>query len=557
MEDDDAESYDPAIEKFGDEELVAEYGKPERIQELVDAGNVVTANAILAACYTGSEHTLEILLSERPDPEVRLPGVDRKYSGVKSGSASSDVSPNFGVDKREWYPLQHAVTGPFQGYGGKEASNRVTGVLLLYKPDFFATFKQPIWRSDPFPFPGDKDLRDGDISTPTSHTSSDEYLHSLDMVDGEWQKKPDPECGYGLRSVLHSLFEDGAFIKPILGHPNLDLDLSQRDPQGRTLLHSACRSAVGADAIIDAVIEDIFGELRNKPLIAPEASETSLFHTLRKRGADLLVEDYNGKNILHHLLEARTPHPYSTRPPLIRNTLKYILKHETSLVNRPDRHGTYPLHAALQRLRGQLELTIWLEDSPLEPVVHDILDGGANATTHDSRGNNALHYLADNGLAEQWRGIEARALARRFCEAGVDVNARNNQGRTPLEILMDDSGKLHKALWSRNAMWQNSPPSLEQIDQEVFTMFDESGARWTEQDPQGRTLLHLAAKYSTPKTAFRIQYLLNKGANPSLKDPEGRTVTDLAMESDNKMALEALQDDHRSENPNRYSINTR
>ena len=167
------------------------------------------------------------------------------------------------------------------------------------------------------------------------------------MVDGEWQKKPDPECGYGLRSVVHSLFEGGALIKPILEHPDLNLDLSQQDLQGWTLVHSPCRNAIGADAIIDAAIEDI---------------ETSLFHTLRKRSADFSVEDYNGKNILHCLREAPTPHPYSTRPPLVKNTLKYILKHEMKLMKRPDRHGTYPLHMALQRLRGQLATPIWLDD---------------------------------------------------------------------------------------------------------------------------------------------------------------------------------------------------
>lgn len=541
MEDDDSETYDAAIEKFGNQSLVAAYGDPERIQQLVDAGNLVTANAILAACYTGNERTLEILLSARPDPEVRLAGADDTLAGARDDRAKSDLSPNFGIDKREWYPLQHAATGPFQCYGGKEASNRVMRVLLDHKPNLFAAFKQPIWRTDPFPFPGEKDRGDDDIGTPGSDISGNDYLNSLDMVDGEWQKKPDPECGYGLRSVLHSLFEDGAFIKPILEYLDLHLDLSQRDPQGRTLLHSACRNAVGADAIIDAVIEDIHEASRNKPLIAPDASETSLFHTLRKRGGDLSAEDYNGKNFLHHLLEARTPHPYSTRPPLIRNTLKYILKHATKLVNRADRHGTYPLHTSLQRLRGQLEATIWLDDSPLEPVVHDLLDSGADATTSDSRGNNAFHYLVDNGLAEQWRGSEARILARRFGEAGVDLNARNNQGRTPLEILMDDNGKRHTALWSRNAMWKDPPPSLKQIDTEVFAMFDRFGARWTEQDPQGRTLMHLVAKHSTPKTTFRIQYLLNKGVDPSLKDSEGKTVTDIARESGNEVALKALQ----------------
>lgn len=74
MEDDDSELYDAAIEKFANDQPVAAYGDLERTQQIVDVGNLVTPNAILAACYTGYERTLKILLSTRPDPDVRLAG---------------------------------------------------------------------------------------------------------------------------------------------------------------------------------------------------------------------------------------------------------------------------------------------------------------------------------------------------------------------------------------------------------------------------------------------------------------------------------------------------
>jgi hypothetical protein len=54
-----------------------------------------------------------------------------------------------------------------------------------------------------------------------------------------------------------SLREDGLFAKAILEHPGLSLDPEHRDPQGRTMLLSACRSALGADAALENSICDV------------------------------------------------------------------------------------------------------------------------------------------------------------------------------------------------------------------------------------------------------------------------------------------------------------
>ena len=547
MDDEDYEWIDPVILKFGDEDLVTAFADPDRVQKLVEQGHAVTPNAVLAACYTANAKTLEVLLSAGGDPNSRLPGADRKHAQVEDGWAGTDVTSNIGTDKREWYPLQHAATAPLDAYGAnKERRATAMTALLNYKPNLYETFRQPIWRPDPFPFPPEDTTDDDDFhdanetpSSDISDTSEDEYIKSFDVVDGEWQRKPIPECGYGLRSVLHSLLEDGAYIKSILEHPNLDLDLEREDSQGRTLLHSACRNAVGADATLDAVVEDLNQRAKNTPLIAP--GETSLFHTLRKRGSNLTAQDCNGRNILHHLFEARTPFPHSWRPPLIQKTLHYVLRHVPTLVNQPDRHGTYPLHVALQRLLGHNVTSIWLKDSPLEPVVQDLLDAGAEPAVRDSRGNTALHYLADNGLAEQWLSEGARTLCRYFCEHRVDVNVRNNNGRSALEILMDDNGKIHDRRWSHQFASKIKPPSLDQIDGEVLDMLDRAGARWTEQDSKGQSLLHFVARLPTKKAAFRTKYLLAKSVDPRLKDSKGRTVAGVAADFGNKIVLELIR----------------
>lgn len=144
-------------------------------------------------------------------------------------------------------------------------------------------------------------------------------------------------------------------------------------------------------------------------------------------------------------------------------------------VNKPDHHSVYPLHAALQRLRRYETTSRWTEDSPLEAIVHDLLDAGADPTVLDGGGNTALHCLADNGLAEQWRSEAARTLCAHFCDRGVDVNGRNKLGRTALEILVDDSGCIQNRRWTQHPMEQHSPSTLEEVDGEVFGIFVEGG----------------------------------------------------------------------------------
>lgn len=109
----------------------------------------------------------------------------------------------------------------------------------------------------------------------TCISGSDDEEEEVDF-NSDW-KDPDEDVekeeiagtslGY---TVVDAILADGLFAKPILNFQGLKLDLERRDPQGRTLLLAACRSALGADAIMDSSLCDVsinphFGEYHRNP----------------------------------------------------------------------------------------------------------------------------------------------------------------------------------------------------------------------------------------------------------------------------------------------------
>ena len=96
----------------------------------------------------------------------------------------------------------------------------------------------------------------------------------------------------------------------------------------------------------------------------------------------------------------------------------------------------------------------------------------------------ALHHLAQ-GLGERapYSGGQRR-LFQLFLDRGVDVNARNFEGRTCVWVYFDDDGE--RGRWvereyprpGRGFFHQRDPPDegeLERIDGVVFDMVDVAG----------------------------------------------------------------------------------
>ena len=531
---------DPLVAKFGDNILVQAAREPERVRQLLTEGHAVTANAMFAAIECKALNTLRLFLSSGASPNLRSDAAGSTYVGVREGWASADFTPTFCTEKNEWYPLQHAAHVWTLHDEDRDRRVAMIGLLLNRGADIYALYRQPLRRPEPFPFPGEEETDQQELA-PEEPESED--VHGVG-ADHEASSPSTVPRTYGVRSVIHSIFEDGGCVQPILDHAGTRLDLEHRDPQGCTLLLSVCRSALGADAASDGVLEDVrwsteTGAYKRDPFPTSEATP-SLFHALRMRGADLNAVDRNRKHVLHHLLEAQDPVSKSWRPPMIRNSLQYGLTKLPHLINQPDRHGTYPLHSALQRWRRYPINNAFTKAAGLETVIDDLLAADADPLVRDGRGNTALHYLADDRLAVQLQGEQHRRLFRVFLGRGVDINARNRSGRSALEMLLDDNGERAESLIRQNLLLSRNMPPLEDIEAEVFGMFDEAGVRWTEQDSKGRTLLHIVAKHPTPNAALRTKSLLAKGVDPKIADNDGKTALNVATESANQPVLDLL-----------------
>lgn len=526
--------------------LVKAVHDPHLVRSLITEGHSVTFNAVCAAIMQCSVEALELMLSTGIDPNAKPDSSNHQLDSSVTILPNEDLAPEFrdhrsdwnAVHTPDWYLLQYAAYTEGPSPEAKDSMSQMIALLLSHGADVFALFRQPLRSHLPSYFPGEPEEQ--------GQSESDQEWNCVDEEFGPRTYPPRPRP-YGLRSIIHAILEDGAYSQPIFqGGPNgRSLDLEHRDPYGRTLLLSSCRSALGADAMIDGVLEDTRwdptkGGMERNPYKTDQGSKPTLFHALVSLGADLTACDLSGKNALHHLFEAHDPSiTDSWRPPVIRNALQYLLKQPTSLglVNQPDTQGLYPLHAAFQRLRRYPNRSAYVEIAESEAAIDDLLNAGADPSIPDPRGNTTLHYLAAARLADRFYADSQRRWFKRFVCRGVDVNARNKLGRSALELLLEDA----EACVERDMKYTHlhrdpATRQPEDVNDEVLKYFDDAGVKWTERNPSGWTLLHVLAKYDTESftTAERAEVLLANGVDPLAKNQEGQTAAEIANECGNQ-----------------------
>ncbi|XHG04075.1 hypothetical protein AWENTII_007356 [Aspergillus wentii] len=344
------------------------------------------------------------------------------------------------------------------------------------------------------------------------------------------------------------MLEDGVFVQPLLDFLGGDIDVERRDPQGRTLFLSVCRSNLGLDSATDGMCRDIacistvhgishnpfpqpdnpWRELqRPGSTETPESSQTFLEFFL-SHGADLYAVDNYGRNALHHLLDGIDRAIPTSHPPGITTSLRYLVAKCPTLINQPDHAGFYSLHFALRRI-GVYWRSSNVPDRTrkLETHVYDLLKAGADLFARDGRGNTVLHYLADDQLGDiGGMGDTQRQMCRDFLKAGIDPNARNADGVSALEVFLikpEDDNK-------REGEW--SAVKYKQIGEAVIAMFEGAGGRLKDTNAAGQTLLHLVAQQVSLRTSEWFELLEKKGLDRHARDNDGRTPVDFAKDNE-------------------------
>ena len=555
---------------------------PDRVRELLKQGEPVTAPALLAAIQSNTiapnqnyenvfketEESLALLLAAGTDPNLRLDSADGNLSGVKEGWATGDPSTEreFLCSWREMYPLHWAGTGHvISQHREKQHLAELQKLLLAHGADPYALFRQPLRPRQPFfLFPGVVESKDPvedelgysaidgfESMEAEEHSKYNAYKINRDAAaiaeakergddyddDDETAYRSEASMTpeeYGARSLIHAMLEDGALVKPILDLP--DLDIERKDPQGRTLLLSACRSALGADAAIDGFMGETYWDVHTGTYFhnpfpqqpsriratSMTTGTTTVLQYFITKGADILAVDNYGKHAIFHLLESHNAKSDAPWVSFISHSLRTLMQKVPQLVNQPDKAGNYPLHAAMRRLCRSMR-TLYNKGfvSELYGVVHDLLAAGVDSKARDELGNTALHYLANEGLVKADSSEYQKRLFADFVNLGVDINARNKAGQTALELFVEDGGDGCPTLdWERD----------NGLAVEIMGFFESAGAFLDEKGPEGQSLLHLVAKQDSEKAAQMVKYLVQRGFDPKARDANGKTPIDLARE---------------------------
>jgi ankyrin repeat protein len=252
--------------------------------------------------------------------------------------------------------------------------------------------------------------------------------------------------------IIHDIIYQRGILEPLIQLP--DLDLEQRDGDGRTLLLAAC-----SPKNMESCSNFPFPKNWKTGIRSPEA-----IYQLCEMGADLTATDKNGDNALHLLLGASQEwRRYGKKNVLAwSEPISFVLDTVPDLIAHRNRHGYTPFHTAAE--------------NHLFPLLDLLIDRGADPIKPDPNGNTILHHLAIRMQKNQAPTISPEIAS--FISRGLDVNIRNNDGETPLFKYIS-----------------SATSDLRVYSHTIIEQFVEMGADIFTQNDAGENILHVDEKH--------------------------------------------------------------
>ncbi len=293
----------------------------------------------------------------------------------------------------------------------------------------------------------------------------------------------------------------------------------------------------------DANIRGHLGEtllMRHAMFLTPKQVDL-----LIEAGADVHAKDDSERSVLHHCSSARP------------DTVERLIHHGAD-VNATTDFGYSVLHALSWNYSNTELIRLLLThgadptvtsnpDKPKSPldgaasyvvdpeVIRMLLDAGAQFIETIRGGSNPLHALARCGVFQKEHRENIPPLIALYKELGFDINARNEEGDTPLWVaLKKHATELSERIkfllsphahpygsWDYNHDWvaiellkQGADPNATMHNEQQFV-------------PAGATPL-MVRRYDDARL---VKALLKHGADPTRTDDKGRTALNHVQES--------------------------
>ncbi len=338
----------------------------------------------------------------------------------------------------------------------------------------------------------------------------------------------------GEKHMVEYLLEEGASV-------------NAKDSSGATALHEAVR--YGQIEIVNILLDNgadvnARDSLGKTPLliITPEEHQFDIYEVLLSSGADVNATDSFGDTALHiaTLTESNI------------SVLEFLVTKGAD-INERNKKGVTPLAQAVEkRIAEHIEFysrqgaDIHAADINNITPLYRSLDAGLPMTQQlinennyylrDSLGNTALHIaILKNVSMDQVEFL---------IEKGVDVNARNRNGHSPLYLAVQDNRRtIGEQLLAYGAdVFSSDSDNSSPLRLALTWGSDVQDWVLTSEvikakDGAGNTPLHYAAEWELNDAVLTI---LEKGGNPNEQNTNGESPIFNAVKSNNIEAMELL-----------------